>query len=87
MQTEAALLVTFLENANGDEVWDVLQCTKVCITSAIGTIANERGECAEEDQDKRCMMSEVSFPVPNPYHGPQCQPGPQAKHIPRLTMT
>jgi hypothetical protein len=25
------------------------------------------------------MMAEVSFPAPNPYHGPQCQPGPPGK--------
>jgi hypothetical protein len=76
--------VTFLENANGDEVWDVLWCTKACMTSAIGMIANERGEHAEEDQDKQCMMAEVSFPVPNPYHGPQYQPGPPGKAYTRV---
>jgi hypothetical protein len=31
--------VTFLDNANGDEVWDVLRCTKACMTSAIGITA------------------------------------------------
>jgi Zn-finger protein len=44
--------VTLLENANGDEVWDILQCTKAHTSSTIGTIANERGKHAEEDQDK-----------------------------------
>jgi hypothetical protein len=37
----------------------------------MGTITNERGEQAAEDQDKLRMMAEVSFPPPNPYEGPQ----------------
>jgi hypothetical protein len=44
--------LTFLENANGDEVWDMLRSTKACRTSTIGTIVNEQGKCVEEDQDK-----------------------------------
>jgi hypothetical protein len=41
-----------------------------CSAMSMGTISNERGERAEEDQDKCCMMAEVSFPAPNPYDGP-----------------
>jgi hypothetical protein len=32
----------------------------------MGTITNEWGERAEEDQDKCRMMAKVSFPPPNP---------------------
>jgi hypothetical protein len=45
----------------------------------MGTITNEYRDQAEEDQDKHQIMAEVSFPVPNPYDGPQCQPGPPGK--------
>lgn len=45
----------------------------------MGTITNEWGEWAEEDLDKRRMMAEVSFPLPNPYEGLQSRPGPPGK--------
>jgi hypothetical protein len=33
--------ITFLENANRDEVWDVLHCTATHNSKAMGTITNE----------------------------------------------
>jgi hypothetical protein len=70
---------SFLESATGDEVWDVLRCTKARDATVMGSIVNERGECAEDDQDKRRMMAEVSFPSPNVYSGPQAPLGPPGK--------
>jgi hypothetical protein len=71
--------VTFLENANGDKVWDVLHCTTTHNASTMGVITNKQGQHAEDDQDKCRMMAEVSFPPPNPYEGLQSQPGPPSK--------
>jgi hypothetical protein len=45
----------------------------------MGTITNEGGEQATDDEDKRRMMAEVSFPAPNPYDGPRSPPGPPGK--------
>jgi hypothetical protein len=46
---------------------------------SMGAISNERGERAEEDQDKCRMMTEVSFPTPNPYDGAVTPPGRPGK--------
>jgi hypothetical protein len=61
-------------------VWDVLRCT----ANTIGAIANEQGRHTEEDQYKRRMMVEVSLLAPNPYQGPQYQPGPPGKAYTRI---
>jgi hypothetical protein len=65
----------FLETANSDVVWSVLRCTKIRASTVMGAITNEHGDRAEEDQDKRQMMAEVSFPAPNPYDGIEYSPG------------
>jgi hypothetical protein len=71
-------------NFNQAPIWDMLRCTKACTVSTIGVIVNERGEHAEEDQDKWHMMADISFPAPNPYYGPQFQPGPPGKAYTRV---
>jgi hypothetical protein len=42
----------------------------------MGTIVDEYGNHAEEDQEKWCMMAAISFPAPNNYDGGQGYPGP-----------
>jgi hypothetical protein len=77
----------FLESANGEAVWEVLRCTTSRSATSMGAISNERGERAEEDQDKRRMMAEVSFPAPNPYDGPITPPGRPGKAYKLVTDT
>jgi hypothetical protein len=65
----------------------VLQCPTSRSATSMGAISNKRGERAEEDQDKRSMMTEVSFPTPNPYNGPITPPGRPGKAYKLVTDT
>jgi hypothetical protein len=62
----------------------VLRASKPGKDRILGTINDEEGLIADDDQDKRRMLTAVSFPKPNKYKEIQEPKGRKPRHIDHL---